>query len=397
MSTSTAEPVRASTWPGVGTDEVVSPPPGHPRFPLLDSLRALAAVGVLLAHVAIFSGQAQRLGWGAGLANLFTGVTVFFVLSGFLLFRPFFNSEMSAAPSPRMRDFARRRFLRIVPAYWLALTILAVYPGVPGVFTSHWWRYYGFVQFYFPRSTSTQGLGIAWTLCVEVAFYAMLPVYVAVTRRVTRTYTPAHRVRFHLFLLAVLAVASIAVRIPFQSAVMQNSLPAHFLWFAIGMALAVLSVAYQDERLLPRAMKLVTARPGWCWVSAGVVYLIMCVILTSAPGHLFYSASQAFWQYTLSGLVAALIVMPAVFGQRQGGTPRRILSLRWLAWLGIISYGIYLWHATIAITLVAHGVRSWWLLLITDLALATTVAAGSYYLLERPILRLKRRGSARAV
>ena len=155
----------------------------------MDSLRALAALGVLVAHVTIFTRNDQRLSWGVLPANLDIGVTVFFVLSGFLLYRPFFSSELSAAPAPRVRDYARRRILRIVPAYWLALTVLALYPGVPGIFSSDWWRYYGFLQFY-SYHTSIRGLGVAWTLCVEVAFYAVLPIYAALTRRASRGSAP---------------------------------------------------------------------------------------------------------------------------------------------------------------------------------------------------------------
>jgi peptidoglycan/LPS O-acetylase OafA/YrhL len=363
----------------------------------MDSLRAIAALGVLAAHVAIFTRTAQRLSWGAVAGNLDAGVAVFFVLSGFLLYRPFFSSELSAAPVPRVREYARRRILRIVPAYWLALTVLAVYPGLPGVFSSDWWRYYGFLQFY-SHHTSIRGLGVAWTLCVEVAFYAVLPVYAAVTRSATRRVGPVGRVHFQFGLLAVLAAGSIVLRVVDQGTVMQNSLLTHFYWFALGMALAVASVALDGRQDLPRAVRVVVGRPGACWLGALVAYLGMCAVLTSAPQHLYYSVTQAFWQYVLSGVIATLMVLPAVFGERAGGWPRRALSWRWLAWLGIISYGIYLWHATIAVTLISHGVQKWAPLLVTDILLTVAIAATSYYLVERPILRLKnrsRRGSTR--
>jgi peptidoglycan/LPS O-acetylase OafA/YrhL len=386
---------RASVGAGIGpteasVPEVVAPPPGNPRFPLMDSLRALAALGVLVAHVTIFTGNAQHLSWGIVPGNLDVGVTVFFVLSGFLLYRPFFNAELSASRVPRVSEYARRRVLRIVPAYWLALTVLAIYPGVPGIFSSDWWRYYGFLQFY-SYHTSIRGLGVAWTLCVEVAFYAVLPFYAATTRRATRRLGASARVRFQLALLAVLAVGSIVLRVVDQGTVMQNSLLTHFYWFALGMGLAVASVAFHGRDALPRAIRIVIARPSLCWLAALLTYLAMCAVLTTAPQHLYYSVSQAFWQYVLSGAIAALIVLPAVFGERAGGWPRRALSWRLLTWLGIISYGIYLWHATIATTLISHNMQNWAPLLVTDLVLTTAIAAASYYVVERPILRLKNR------
>jgi peptidoglycan/LPS O-acetylase OafA/YrhL len=115
----------------------------------------------------------------------------------------------------------------------------------------------------------------------------------------------------------------------------------------------------------------------------------MCAILTSAPQHLYYSTFQAFWLHVLSGVVAALLVLPAVFGERSGGLVRRVLSWPVLAWLGLISYGLFLWHASIAFHLVSLGVQRWWSLLVCTLAIATTCAAISYYVVERPILRFK--------
>jgi len=120
----------------------------------------------------------------------------------------------------------------------------------------------------------------------------------------------------------------------------------------------------------------------------------MCAGLNSAPQHLYYSVSQALWQHVLSGAVAAMLVLPAVFGQ--GGWPRRALSWRWLAWLGMISYGIYLWHATIAYTLIRHDIQHWVPVLVIDLVLTIALAGTSYYLVERPLLRFKNRRSRRS-
>jgi peptidoglycan/LPS O-acetylase OafA/YrhL len=70
-------------------------------------------------------------------------VGVFFALSGFLLYRPYLAARLAGRPQPSTRSFLRRRWLRILPAYWVALTVLAIWPGLPGVFTGDWWRYYG--------------------------------------------------------------------------------------------------------------------------------------------------------------------------------------------------------------------------------------------------------------
>lgn len=387
---STTAPAEGDVRLAAGTaavPEAVAPPPGHPRFPLMDSLRAIAALGVLFGHVSINSEVASRHWWGAAAANLDAGVTVFFVLSGFLLYRPFVNSEATGARRPGLAEFARRRVLRIVPAYWLALSILALYPGLPGVWTGDWWRYYGLLQFYDHR-TYMHGPAVAWTLSVEVAFYALLPFYAALTRRVPRGRTRGGW-RVQLGLLAALAAASLVLSVADQDVLMQKSLLTHFYWFALGMGLAVLSVAYGDSARVPWA-RLVAARPLACWGGALVVYLVMSAGLTGAPQHLLYSVPRELWKQLLSGVVAVLLVLPAVFGAEAGGLPRRVLAWRWLAWLGLVSYGIYLWHQGISAALGLHGQRSFFVLLPVVLAGAVVCAAVSYVVVERPLLRLKR-------
>jgi peptidoglycan/LPS O-acetylase OafA/YrhL len=354
----------------------------------MDSLRAIAALGVVLTHVFVFTGVVQHHWWGAVPANLSVGVSVFFVLSGFLLYRPFFNAELTGAPRPRLRDFARRRVLRIVPAYWVALTVLAIYPGVPGVFGPEWWRYYGLLQVYWTH-TAQAGLGVAWTLCIEVSFYLLLPFYAVAASRLTRRLSPERRVRAQLGLLGAGALVSVVLRYALQSAPWQNSLPTHWLWFSVGMALAVLSVAHQAAPRPGGLAGLVAAHPLACWGAALVAYLVMCALLTSAPQHLFYSRGQALWLHLGNALVAGALVAPAVFGSERRDPLRRLLAWRALAWLGLISYGIYLWHATIAVELVSRGVQQWWELLPIALALAVACAALSYYVVERPLLRLK--------
>src|SRR2546423_1191046 len=159
--------------------DALTPPPGNPRFPLFDGLRAVAALSILVYH----SGTLSRAGEGQSglapyLARLNVGVAIFFVISGFLLYRPFVAARAGLAPPVRLRDYARRRVLRIVPAYWVALTVLAIYPGLPGVFGPHWWVYYGFGQDY-SVDTEIRGLGPAWSLGCEVVFYAALPLIAA--------------------------------------------------------------------------------------------------------------------------------------------------------------------------------------------------------------------------
>ena len=122
----------------------------QPRFPLLDSVRAIAALSVLVFHASFWS-QITLTGSDLApfLSRLDVGVTIFFVLSGFLLYRPFVRARLLGTPPPRAIAYGWRRVLRIVPAYWLALTVIALVIPKPDTFEpGHAVVYYGFLQIY---------------------------------------------------------------------------------------------------------------------------------------------------------------------------------------------------------------------------------------------------------
>src|SRR5207302_4635059 len=97
------------------------------HFPAFDGLRAVAALLIVVVHTAFTSGFTDRSGrWGPLTARAEIGVAAFFLISGFLLYRPFVNARLAGKPGPSLREFARRRFLRIFPLYWVVLTVVAV-------------------------------------------------------------------------------------------------------------------------------------------------------------------------------------------------------------------------------------------------------------------------------
>jgi len=282
--------------------------------------------------------------------------------------------------------------LRIVPAYWLALTILAIYPGLKGMWGDAP-AYYGFAQVY-SDDTVVGGIGPAWSLCTEAAFYIALPVYAwAVARTIG---SGASVVRAELALLGVLAAGSIVLRTtsagggdgipPFAL-----TLPALFAWFAVGMSLAVVSSAAAEGRLkAPRVPALA------CWAAALAAFLVLCAVLGKPAVSVFFEKpghAEALFEFVVSGLVAGLIALPAVFGE--GGAPRRALAHPAVAWLGLVSYGIYLWHQPLAEWLTREGLLDTFdfapflVLTVVTIAITVVIAALSYYGVERPILRLK--------
>ncbi len=379
----------------------VTAPPGNPRFPLFDSLRAIAALCVVTTHVSFLAAASYTSDFGGRLLSQLTiGVPIFFVISGFLLYRPFITARFRPE-GPDVPTYARRRFLRIAPAYWAALTLLAVGPGLPGVLTGDWWLFYGFAQVY-TDETALDGIPQAWSLCVEVTFYLVLPLYALAVGRLSRWRGAVFSVRVEMIVLGVLVAGCMAFRAYAHASehlTLFLTLPATFDWFAIGMALAVASVAIGRLGSTPRAVELVKRHPGACWVAAVAVYVVMATSLDLPRGfEPDYTWAQRYLQHIMSGAVALLLLLPAVFWEGGGGRTRRLLAWPALAWLGTISYGIFLYNLRIAQSLKGNSVddlapsgSKFGFLLIATIAVSVAVAAVSYYVLERPLQRYKSR------
>jgi peptidoglycan/LPS O-acetylase OafA/YrhL len=415
LSTATAPPIGAASG---APSPAVAPPPGNPRFALFDSLRAIAALAVLVFHVSSTTGALNNGTFGDVLTMLSRGLILFFVISGFLLYRPYVAARAAGRPRPRTSRYARRRVLRIVPAYWVALTVLAIFPGIVGVFSADWWRYYLFLQAY-SQDTFGGGIPVAWTLCVEVAFYVSLPLWAMAVGRLRLGSGPRAWLWGESAALALLAAGGIGVQIAGArqviSMLVSESLLGQSTWFALGMALAVASVVSERSERQSRARRAVVAHSGLCWIGAAASLIGLALVLQ--PDGLL-GVAQALGEKqsitrTLAGIamtatLIGLLVVPAVFGEGSGGFPRRLLGWAPLAWLGLISYGIYLWHLTVTqllafpadpqhfsasglelATKIEHATTP--ILLALTIAITSVLAAISYYVVELPFLRRKER------
>jgi peptidoglycan/LPS O-acetylase OafA/YrhL len=121
------------------------------------------------------------------------------------------------------------------------------------------------------------------------------------------------------------------------------------------------------------------------------VYLITVVSLSPVPFIVAADTTPQFLGTHLAhGALATLIMIPIVFGNPNLGLPRRVLANPVIAWLGLISYGFYLWHVTIAYYLGFGGAEGdFATVLAGTLILALPAASASYYLVERPLMRLR--------
>jgi peptidoglycan/LPS O-acetylase OafA/YrhL len=384
----------------------LEPPPGNPRFPLVDGVRAVAVLTILLYHVGAASHASAGAGVGPLYSHLNVGVTIFFVVSGFLLYRPFIAGRRGYGPAIGTAGYLRRRLLRIVPAYWVALTLLAIWPGLPGVFTHDWWKYYGFLQVYSPR-TYLQGIGPTWSLATEMSFYLVLPLYAFALARLTRGAATGAWVRRELLCLLLLSVGTGVFRAYGHAGHTLLNLPpgtllGTFDWFAVGMALAVASVALGERGREPRTLLLAGPRSLIVWAGAVGAFALLAWgiglprVVAFAPTHPV-SQAQYLGEHLLMALVALLVVLPAVLGDLSGGVVRSFLRSRPAAFLGLVSYGVFLWHGPVILKLSDEGVGDWipgaptLSLALAALAISVPIATLSYYLVERPFLRLKYR------
>jgi peptidoglycan/LPS O-acetylase OafA/YrhL len=382
------------------------------RFPLFDSLRAIAALAVLGAHAAVFAGLETSGGTTLGqyAARLDAGVAVFFVISGCLLYRPFASARLRGDAAPGSGPYAWRRFLRIVPAYWVALTLIALFFGTNGdVFV---WpdvaHYYAVAQAY-SSTTFGGGLTQAWSLTVEVAFYAFLPLWAAAMRRLLgrRGY------RAELLALGLLFAAGVI----YKAVVLGSgdsahvaitpklvALPAYFDHFALGMTLAVLSLWVEEHGRLPRGLRWIDGFPGLSWIVGLVAFWIVSTQIGLHGRFLEpFNSTNYMERHLLYALVGVALVAPAVIGDQTRGLTRRFLGLRPLLWLGLVSFGIFLWNLALLDRLSHWGLGDVAVLgsfpgwCLVGLALTAPVAAVSYYVVERPALSMKRRFSEHAV
>ncbi len=369
-----------------------------------DGLRAIAALLVVVVHVAAASGFTFRSSLGRFTARGEIGVSVFFLISGFLLYRPFVAAAFSGRPGPGIKSYLTRRALRIVPLYWVALGVTYLFSGWKSVHgISGLLENMFFLQIY-ARHWVFHGITQAWSLCIEVTFYLALPVWATCMRKLDRRRAAAAPsasavLRRELIALAGLYVASLLFRLwvvasphgPTETA--RSWLPAWSDHFALGMGLAVVGAYINETGVVPRALRWMS-RPGadlGCWIAAAFTFWLVAtqVGLTTDPLSVGGAGTDVARQI-LYGLFGLFLLMPAVFGPPRTGAVRKLLSSRVLSAIGLVSYGIYLWHQLVVRELQV-AISSWkvldspfLLMLATAVVVTILVSAVTYVLVERP-------------
>ena len=379
---------------GGRTDLLASPRTGIGRLAGIEGLRGLAALGVLTWHV--WAHETNRVTYGVALPpftklfdNARVGVAMFFVLSGFLLYRPFVAAVVRRQPRPSFARYFRSRALRILPAYWAAVVGVALLfqrelLERPLELLANMTFLQSYVPSYVPGPFHGLGIGPAWSLCVEVVFYVLLPLLVLLAFLLADSsiVEPVAAALVPVALLAGTGMAALlSSRLFGLGQVWRMSFLPHAHWFAVGMTVAVARVLWEDGRLrLPRWW-----RPG---ASAAILILSVAFLKLQYEGRITFEEEQ-------SGLVVAcglLLALVVFAGERS--LLLRVLEWRPLFRLGLVSYGVFLWHDPILRWLrdeglTAAGRAGFVYDLVLVAALAIAAAALSYRVVEKPALARK--------
>jgi peptidoglycan/LPS O-acetylase OafA/YrhL len=371
----------------------------HRSFPLSEGGRGLTAFAIVALHIFMgTNGFHEGLGYRL-MYRLDVCVAMFFALSAFLLYRPMIAHRAGGPRGPSVADFARRRFFRIYPTYWFTLVVLAIYPGLNGVFGDSWWKFFTLASNWSTEYSSAEcyggtdlcGLPQTWTLATELTFYVALPALAAAGAWLFgRGGTRAELA--WLGGLGLLSLLSHALAPGLRgNPWYDNTLLAHFDWLAVGMVLAVASVAFEGRRdRLPQPLDWLSRHPGQTYLAALAVYLLMVATLPPVPFRFEGDTSLYVIEHVGHAVLSGLLLVPVVFGNPNQGAVRRLLGHPVLIWFGLISYGIYLWHFSVAYELLFNDPEaSFGTVLLLTLAVSVPLAAFSWYVIEKPLMRFK--------
>jgi peptidoglycan/LPS O-acetylase OafA/YrhL len=369
-----------------------------PRFPELDGVRGLAMASVLIWHYAAF--QTSPGTTAAYVQRLFSltwaGVDLFFVLSGFLVGGILLDNR--DAPH-LLKTFYVRRTCRLAPLFYVILALFAatLMSGVLDPRGSAWaawlvadpmplWAYATQTQNVLMVDRQSHGanwLAVTWSLAVEVQFFAFVPWLI-------RLVPPGSIVRALLAIIIGAVLFRSFVHFVFPQSgfagflLMPGRLDALCLGVLGAVAVRRLDLRTRLERSLPQ-------------LRAAAVCLAAATLLLIATGEGIATATMNVWGHSVIALLGLAIILLAVISEH--GRTRRCLRLRWLVWLGTVSYGVFLLHQPMSGLL--HGMLRGHTPRIADapdaavtllaLACTLTLAAVSERFLERPFIQLGQR------
>jgi peptidoglycan/LPS O-acetylase OafA/YrhL len=363
----------------------------------LDALRGVAILLVFLYHCdSVVRPEAH----GGGPLFAFvraghTGVSLFFVLSGFLLAFPFL-AEAEGGRHVRRREYALRRAMRILPMYYLAILVALWWTHPVAEWASSW----PFLVFLNPLAGpfALWPFSIGWwSLCTEVQFYLLLPLLPLLARTAPRAFLTlgAYTVAYILFMLHLLKASTMSLEVYLHYAVFGRAplflsgIAAAWLWRRDGAALRhrLANSAWMARGGADALLLLAAAALSW------ILQWVAWVGFWQAerqPDHIWHVAEGILWATILLLLLAAPL------------RSKRLIVNPVLGWVGLVSYSLFLIHVP-AVTIALHRLQdanpghfTRWnaeslAACVAILAACLLLSTLTYWAVERPFLRRKAR------
>ena len=344
----------------------------------LDGIRAIAVIMVLAYHLKL-----------ALFKSGFLGVTVFFVLSGYLI-TGILISEVEEEGTIDLKNFWLRRIRRLVPAVMSMAVVIIFVSAVVNriIFTkgckdflasvlgfNNWWQIFNKVS-YFEAAGVPSPFTHCWSLAIETQFYLIYPLILLGIYKLVKSREEGRAKRGLLFAGVTLLLALISVIL--MIVLFDPQQDASRVYYgtdtrAFSLLFGALLAILWDYRMVPRRL---SASVNMVLGSVSFAVLLVMTIAINGSSNFWYRGGQFF------GTILTVLMVYAVLGRKTWLS--RFLSNPVLKWIGDRSYSIYLWHYPI-ILLISKGLKaSWWITLI-EIVLSVALAELSYRFIETPI------------
>lgn len=336
----------------------------------IDGLRALAVIMVLAYHLKMPFAKSGLL-----------GVTVFFVISGYLITGILIN-EIEESGGVDLKNFWLRRIRRLLPAVLSMAVVMIFVSAVVNrvVFTkgcndllsavfgyNNWWQIFRKVS-YFENAGAPSPFTHCWSLAIETQFYLIYPILLILLSKAR------NRGKVFAAVTAVLAMISVVLMGVLYS---PDGDPSRVYYGtdtrAFSLLIGALAAIQKEYHIIKVKLR------GKLWAVIGsisVLILIGMMMLISSYSSFLYYGGQAIVSVLAAFVVYAVTVSRSLLNI--------ILDSSILKWIGDRSYSIYLWHYPI-IVLMSGGKRAAWWIVILEVVLSVGVAELSYRFIETPV------------
>lgn len=422
--------MTAPNYQTASSDQPTVVAPAPVRFVGLEGLRTIGVFAVFLSHNGFTTGVTFGSLWtvevfgsslrpASILGHLEFGPAIFFMISAFLLYRPYVLASFSGRAAPKPREFLRRRIVRVFPAYWLSILLLVMINAIELKGIAHWVKVMTLTQIYTEHDFGRIPILVpTWTLATEITFYGFLLVYAPLMRKWGSGKSAAQRLRCELLSVSGLVIFALAFRTivyelapashltPSWTHVAEHWLPGTIDTFALGLAIAAIDAYIRVGNPMPNLVQRVSSHPDMCALAAFGFFLAVPAFTNVSLGIEFSTGSDALLRNLFQLLCAFALFVPVVFGDMRQGWYRRLAQSAPLVFVGWVSYGIYLWHDYWIVEVLHWSggreplIGHFWLVGVTAFTVSLVCGTVSYYWVERPVLendaaRMKRNAAKR--